>query len=460
MSQNFYSLKIKDTQGLEKRTFESISGSKKVNVYVCGITPYSASHIGHARSYINFDFIIRVLRFSGYQVNYIRNFTDIDDKLLIQAKKESGDQLLYKKIADKFINDFNSQMSLLNCTPATISPRATEYIEEILKLIQVLVDKDAAYKLENDIYFDIAKSHDYGKLSGRKIDEQIAGKRVDLAKEKRNDGDFVLWKGSQNNEFWDSQFGNGRPGWHIECSAMINKNCSQTLDIHGGGADLIFPHHENEIAQSETANGYPLANFWLHNALLNIDKGKMSKSLGNDLSIDNILKKFLPEELRFYTLQHHYRQPIEFSFESLQESCKAYKKLATTFALPKNNNLDLDSFEKIEKEASALPGDLQPVFKSIFQAVTDDFNSPMALGEIFKNINSLKQNEKAKILIEKILTNIFGLKLCVEEKQIPQEILDLIAQRNQARKDKNWEKADQLRDEIIQAGFEVKDEKL
>lgn len=440
-------LKITNTLGRKKEKFNPLNNDL-VNMYVCGITPYDYSHIGHGRCYVNFDLLFRLLKFLGYKVKYVRNFTDIDDKILKKAASENID---YKLIADQFIKFFHEDMLSLNCLEPTKEPRVTEVIGSIIKFIKELMDKGFAYKADGDIYFETEKFKNYGKLSGKKLDELQAGARVGVNQLKKNPSDFVLWKGNEQKKFWRTPWGYGRPGWHIECSVMAKDFLDATIDIHGGGQDLIFPHHENEIAQSESLNSKTFARYWIHNAFVNIDKEKMSKSLGNILTLKEIFKKFDPMVLRFYFLQHQYATPIEFSFSSLKSAKIAYKKLINILEKVENESIQIHTIE-LRKDFTT----------QIIEALYDDLNTPKALGIIFENIDTIKQDEQTAQIVKFILTNLFGLtlqKLKEKETKITPEIKELIKQRESARENKDWKLADQIRDKLIKMGVKIQDEK-
>ena len=320
-------LRIYNTLTGKKEEFVPIH-EKRVGMYVCGVTVYDLCHIGHARSAIIFDTIHRYLQYRGYEVTYVRNFTDIDDKIINRANAEGTD---FKTIAEKYIHEFQVDMGALGLERATIEPRATEHIPEMIRLISTLVEKGYAYARGGDVFFAVGRFRDYGKLSKRNLEEMQAGARVDIDEKKENPLDFALWKGSKPGEpFWESPWGKGRPGWHIECSVMSQKYLGETFDIHGGGKDLIFPHHENEIAQSEAATGKLFARYWVHNGFINIDKEKMSKSLGNILTIKDILKEWHPEALRLFLLSSHYRSPLDYSEASLGEAKAGLDRFYTT----------------------------------------------------------------------------------------------------------------------------------
>jgi cysteinyl-tRNA synthetase len=322
-------LLVYNTLTKTKEEFQPLEPNK-VKMYVCGVTVYDYCHIGHARSAVVFDVIYRYLLFLGYDVVYVRNFTDIDDKIIRRAQEEHTD---YRTIAERYIEAFYEDMDRLGVLRPTVEPRATEHIKEMIEIIQKLFDKGYAYQSGRDVYFSVERFPGYGKLSGRSLEDMMAGARVDIDEHKRNPFDFVLWKGSKEGEpVWDSPWGPGRPGWHIECSAMSAKYLGETFDIHGGGKDLIFPHHENEIAQSEAAFGKPFVRYWLHNGFVNINNEKMSKSLGNFLTIREILDKVHPEALRLFVISKHYRNPVDFSDEAIREAERGLERLYMTLS--------------------------------------------------------------------------------------------------------------------------------
>ena len=319
------------------RIYNTLTGKKedfvplhenRVGLYVCGVTVYDLCHIGHGRSAVVFDTIYRYLRYRGYEVTYVRNFTDIDDKIIKRANDEGVD---FKAIAEKYIEEFNIDMGRLGLEKPSVEPKATEHIPEMIQLISILVEKGFAYQRNGDVFFSVERFKDYGKLSKRNLDEMQAGARVEIDEKKENPLDFALWKASKPGEpSWESPWGKGRPGWHIECSVMSQKYLGETFDIHGGGKDLIFPHHENEIAQSEAATGKPFVRYWIHNGFVNINKEKMSKSLGNILTLKEIFKDWHPEVIRLFLLSHHYRSPLDYSVDSLSEAKAGLDRFYTT----------------------------------------------------------------------------------------------------------------------------------
>jgi cysteinyl-tRNA synthetase len=476
--------KIYNTATRKKEVLQTIKEGA-VGIYVCGITAYDVCHVGHARAAIVFDVAVRHLRARGYRVTYVKNFTDIDDKIIDRAKKEG---VSIKEIAEKYIKLHDEDMAALGVATPDVTPKATEHMAEMISLIRVLLEKGHAYCVDGDVYFAINNFHQYGCLSGRNLEEMIAGARVDINDKKKNPLDFVLWKNSKEGEpFWESPWGKGRPGWHIECSAMSRKYLGETFDIHGGGEDLVFPHHENEIAQSQAATGKPLANYWMHNGFVKINAEKMSKSLGNIFPVRDILKIYHPEVLRLFMLQSHYRSPVDYSESSLAETRSGLVRCYTTLQLLKEilgkpatsaAAANEKNLAKQQEYVSKLK-DLKEKFDS---SLDDDFNTAQALGYVFEAvrlINNFMAIEKnmpapiqANILDEaKKAFDHFGAVLGVfqddpdhffnfdREIEVRKrglnvgEIESLIRERQAARLAKDWTKADAIRQQL--AGLHV-----
>ncbi len=419
-----------------------------IKMYVCGITPYDDTHVGHGRCYVSFDLLKRFLSFSGLQVVYCRNFTDIDDKTMNRAEKELGDRLRFKEIADRYINHFHHDIAQLNCLLPDYEPRVTDNIPAIIVFIQELIDKGCAYQSGNDVYFRIESFPAYGKLSKQKIEDLQTGARVDVRDQKENPIDFALWKGEPEGEFWQSPWGYGRPGWHIECSVLARINLGEHIDIHGGGLDLIFPHHENEIAQSESLFGEPFSRIWMHNGMITIDKEKMSKSLGNFFFLRDLYKQFDPMVIRYFFLTHHYRMPVEFNFEVLHSAQKSYERL---IRLCSEENDNVGSFSD------------SVIIDRILGCLHDDLNTPGLLGVIFENISLIAENKNELAVVKNILINVLGLTLQplpVQEVELTPEIQTLIDERVQARLEKNWIRSDELRDQLKAMGLDVHDDKI
>lgn len=418
----------------------------KASLYVCGITPYDFAHIGHGRCYVVFDVLNRLLRESGYAVAYCRNFTDIDDKLLARAQREYGDPGRYREVADIFITAFREDMAQLGCLTPMFEPRVTDVIPEIIDFISELISGGWAYESNGSVYFAVNKMVDYGKLSGRSTEDLIAGARVDVNPEKNNPLDFALWKAESGEKFWASPWGNGRPGWHIECSVMARVLLGDQFDIHGGGMDLIFPHHENEIAQSQALVGADYVHYWVHNAFVRINKEKMSKSLGNFFTLRQVFEKYDPMVVRFMILGHHYRSPLDFAFDDLDAAQKSYQRLARFFA----------DTEPLEENYCA-----HPIVAQACNFVADDLNTPGALGVVFENLASLDLAGKAAV--KGFLVNLLGLSLVPLAEQIVEitpAIQELIDAREAARKERDWKRADLLRDRLKELGYEARDRKL
>ena len=455
-------LKIYNTLSGDKELFVPLTAGQ-VRMYVCGVTVYDSSHIGHARSFLTFDIIYRYLKFSGLDVTFVRNFTDVDDKIINKANAE---KVSCETITDRYIDEFHGDCESLGLLPPTSEPRATQHIAEIIELIGQLEAKGLAYRVEGDVYYQVSGFPSYGKLSRKKLDELEAGARVEVDPRKRSPLDFALWKGSKPGEpTWESPWGPGRPGWHIECSAMSTKYLGQPFDIHGGGRDLIFPHHENEIAQSEGASGQALARYWIHNGFLNINQEKMSKSLGNFFTIREILGDFDGVGLRHYFLASHYRSPMDFSREGLEEAVKAADRIWET----------VDRAQRVVKNLAAITPDAN-LLNTFCQEMDDDFNTPRALALIFDEVRALN-----RLLDEKKTKGIDGraaalLAICdalgllqagyFERKKerwlrtgavTLKEIEDAISDRDQARKAKNWQEADRIRNELQSKGIVLED---
>lgn len=441
-----------DSLSKTKKVFTPIT-SHSVKLYVCGITPYDYAHLGHGRCYVSFDLLYRFLTLLNYNVTYVRNYTDIDDKIINKALQATP-QAHYSDISKKFIASFKQDMQALNCLPPTHEPTVTESIESIISFVEGLITQKHAYVINNDVYFDISTFPSYGKLSGKNLEQLQAGARIDVDTRKKNPGDFALWKGTPNKTFWHSPWGFGRPGWHIECSAMAHSILGETIDIHGGGQDLQFPHHENEIAQTESLTKKTFANTWLHNAFVNINKEKMSKSLGNFVTLQGLFKDIDPMVLRYYYLQHHYRTPLDFSAEELTSVTTAYKKL-TALAQLLTEPITITNISIAEIIENNLG-------QKLIAALCDDLNTPKFLGIIFEHFSEIKLNSNYLRIIVFLLQSALGLTLnplANTEPVITPEIEDLLKQRNIARQEKNWALADTLREKLKQLGYTPQDKK-
>ena len=436
-----------------------------VGFYSCGPTVYDYFHIGNARPFIVFDVLRRYLEFSGYRVTFVQNFTDIEDKMIARANREG---ITVRQLADRFIAEYYKDADALGVKRATHNPLATEHMDEIIELVSTLIKKGHAYESEGDVYFDVKSFSKYGALSKQTIDELQAGARIDVTENKRHPLDFALWKAAKEGEpHWTSPWGEGRPGWHIECSAMAMKYLGETLDIHSGGTDLTFPHHENEIAQTEAATGKPFVKYWIHNGYLLIDKEKMSKSLGNFLTARAALEQFPARAIRFFMLSAHYRSPINFSEDSLHQARAAMDRLDNCWS---DLRYAIDSRKKGEtgegKELSARFADLEKKFRAVMD---DDFNTAGAMGVIFdgvKIINTyLKENEildmealrSAENFFVKIDSIMGLLPAEADGGDEEQEIEKLIAERNEARKNRDFGRSDEIRDDLAARGIILED---
>ena len=469
---------------LSKHKEEFIPGTPgQVSLYACGITAYDYCHIGHARSAVAFDVLVRYLRSQGLNVTFIRNFTDVDDKIITRAAQEGSSS---EAIAEKYINAFHEDMDRLDVQRATVEPRATEHIGDMLNLIAILVDKGHAYATPSgDVYFRVRSFSSYGKLSGRSVDDLRSGARIAPGEEKEDPLDFALWKSAKPGEpAWDSPWGRGRPGWHIECSAMSEKYAPLPLDMHGGGLDLIFPHHENEIAQTEAAIDGPFCRFWIHNGFVQVDSEKMSKSLGNFKTIRDILESYLPEILRYFLVARHYRSPIDFTFEAMEEAEKNVRRMYETI-MQVRQQLERNKWSgaKIAPEFAA---ELDELEKAWDGAMADDLNTAAAIGHmnnVIRLMNRLMEDkgasksEDAKTLYSRFLgdlerwSGILGVffqdpsVFLAELKAVRAHragldvatIDALMQERREARMTKDFAKSDQIRDAIVALGAVVRD---
>ena len=443
-------LKLTNTLSGKKETFTSREPNK-VGMYVCGITPYDYAHLGHGRVYVIFDLLYRVLRFLGYDVTYVRNFTDIDDKLLKRAQQELGDEARFGQIAEKFIAAYHEDMAQLGCFAPTHEPRVTEMIPEIIQFVQGLIEKGNAYVANGDVYYAVRSFSDYGKLSKRNIDDLRVGARVQVSDIKKDPLDFALWKATPEGTFWKSPWGYGRPGWHIECSVMVRQLLGDHIDIHAGGMDLIFPHHENEIAQSEGLLGPTFVNYWLHNAFVQINKEKMSKSLGNFFTLRQIFEQFDPMVVRYYILAHHYRVPLDFSFEDLEAAKKTYRRLVAVFEQVDCSSVSLKELKEY------------PIVSQMLAFLLDDLNTSGMLGVVHKNINLLTESPEQLCAAKKFIQMVLGLPLKpLPERavEITPEIAKLLQEREKARQEKDWATADTLRDKLQALGVDLRDTKI
>lgn len=462
-------MKVYNTLTRKKEEFVPLEDNK-VKMYVCGPTVYNLIHIGNARPMICFDTVRRYLEYKGYDVNYVSNFTDVDDKIIKKANEEG---VSAEEISTRYIAECKKDMAGMNIKPATTHPLATQEIPGMIDMIQTLIDRGYAYEKNGTVYYRTRKFEGYGKLSKKNIDELEAGHRDDAHQlkvsgedEKEDPLDFVLWKPKKEGEpYWESPWSQGRPGWHIECSVMSKKYLADEIDIHAGGEDLIFPHHENEIAQSEAANGVPFSKYWMHNAFLNIDNKKMSKSLGNFFTVREISEEYDLQVLRFFMLNAHYRNPINFSRELMESAKNSLDRIITSVDNLKHLIANAKQGDMTEEEKELL--DKTKEFYDKFDAaMDDDFNTADAISAVFElvkyvNSNSSSDNTTAYLtaLKEKIttLTDVLGLIVDKKEEMLDSEIDELIARRQQARKDKNFALADQIRDELLSKGIILED---
>ena len=439
----------------------------KVGIYVCGPTVYNYFHMGNARPFIVFDTLRRYLEFRGFEVNYVQNFTDIDDKMIRRANEEG---ITVKELADRFIAEYFIDTKALGINEATVHPRATESMDDIIALVKKLINKGFAYEVKGDVYFNTGKFEGYGKLSGFNLEDLESGARVDIDERKQNPSDFALWKAQKPDEpAWESPWGMGRPGWHIECSAMAMRYIGETIDIHCGGQDLVFPHHENEIAQSEAATGKPFSRYWMHNGFINVDNEKMSKSAGNFFMVRDIVKKFDYEVIRFFILSSHYRSPINFADTLLEQAANGLARIY-------NCILNLEFIQSNVKIATN-PGKnidarLQPFRTSFNEAMDDDLNTADAISFIFEGIReinfliSVDDMANTKVNIQDVEDAIrfireLGAVLGIAQKHtatdLDADVERLIQERQQARKDKNWALSDQIRDQLKEMGISLED---
>lgn len=456
-------LKIYNSLTRQKEIFKPIKPNK-VGIYVCGITVYDYCHAGHARMMTCFDVIVRYFKAIGYEVNYIRNITDIDDKIIERAKKNGE---AYDALAIRFTDALHEDEKALNFLEPSERPRATKYIPEMIGIIQQLIDNGLAYVGDNgDVFYSVTQFKDYGKLSHKDLEGQESGLRIQVVDSKRHPLDFVLWKKAKEGEpFWESPWGNGRPGWHIECSAMSCACLGETMDIHGGGFDLQFPHHENEIAQSEGAHNKPMANLWMHVGFLQINQEKMSKSLGNFFTIREVLAKFHPETVRYFLLSSHYRSQQNYSEDNIGQAHQALERLyQALWGL---------SVNEISSEQSEKDDTFKPWLERFHEAMQDDFNTPEALSVLFelsREINRTKSENQTKQASHLASLLVYLLKILGLHQQSPDEFLKagveesernliekLISERDDARQDKNWVLADQLRSDLKVLQVELAD---
>lgn len=455
-------MKIFNTMTAKKEEFVPMD-KNEVKIYACGPTVYNYIHIGNARPLCVFDVLRRYLEYRGYNVKFVQNFTDIDDKIIKRANEEGT---TYDVISKKYIEEFWTDANGLNFKKATVHPKATENIDEIIKLISTLVEKGYAYQAENDVYFRTLKFKEYGKLSHQPIEDLESGARIAIGEIKEDPLDFALWKGAKPGEpYWDSPWGKGRPGWHIECSAMNRKYLGNTIDIHCGGKDLVFPHHENEIAQSECANGCTFANYWMHNGYINVDNVKMSKSLGNFKTVREIANVYGYEVIRYFLISSHYRSPINYSLDIIEQCKSALERLYTC-----RDSLDFaikNAAEETKENDAELIAELDKRREQFIAAMDDDLNTADGLAAIFeltKDINTkILDRDVSKAVCEHAaklydeLCDLLGILYNRKENTLDGDIEALVEKRQEARKNKDWATADKIRDELKAKGIILKD---
>lgn len=465
-------LKVYNTMSGKKEAFAPIKPGK-VGIYVCGPTTYNFIHLGNGRPIVVFDMIRRYLEYIGYDVTYIQNFTDVDDKIINRAKEENSPPL---QLAAKYIEEYFKDADALNVKRATVHPKVSEHMEEIIAFVKGLEEKGFAYEVEGDVYFAVERFPEYGKLSKRTLEDLKAGARIDVDERKRHPADFALWKKAKEGEpYWDSPWGKGRPGWHIECSTMSSKYLGETFDIHGGGFDLIFPHHENEIAQSEALYGAQMARYWMHNGFITINKEKMSKSLGNFFLLRDILKKYDPQVVRFYLLSTHYRSPLDFDDQKLEAAGKGLERLQTAYRLMEEAiSRDITGQDTANDKTDRIKEETKVLHRRFLDAMNDDFNTALAIAVLFdcaRAINSIVAEginfdseiealkELGKIYVE--LTKVLGIELNKTnsgDSALVESLLALIIEiRQDARTKKDFKTADMIRDRLKEQGILLED---
>lgn len=448
---------IYNTQTRKKEEFKPVKDGY-VTMYVCGPTVYNYFHIGNARPFIVFDTFRNYLKYKGYKVKFVQNITDIDDKIIIKAKEEN---VSFEEIAKKYTEAYFEDIKKLKIEIADKNPKATEEIKEMIELIKILMEKGFAYIIDDGVYFNVDKFSDYGNLSNKNLEELKEGARVEVNSQKKNPLDFALWKFSKEGEpAWESPWGMGRPGWHIECSVMSKKYCeAETIDIHGGGIDLVFPHHENEKAQSEAALGKKFVNYWMHNGYMNIKGEKMSKSLGNIILARDVLKKYSPEVIRLFILSAHYRSPLDFTWENIEKIKQGYREIYNTLQI-------LNQLEITKKNLNFKKSEY---INNFLMALDDDFNTPEAIAVIFNLVRRTKEYLKKELkeedildlkIIEGNMKEMCGIfKIMPEIEKIDEKIIELVKQRDKLRKEKKYDEADKIKNEIINFGYELEDAK-
>lgn len=456
-------MKIFNTLTRRKEELKTLVPNE-LKVYACGPTVYNYIHIGNARPLCVFDTFRRYMEYRGYKVNFVQNFTDIDDKIIRRANEEGTD---YKTVSEKYIEEFWTDAKGMNVREATTHPKATENIDEIIDIVSTLVEKGYAYAVDNgDVYFSPKQFKEYGKLSHQPLEDLEAGARINVGEVKREPMDFALWKSAKPGEpYWESPWGHGRPGWHIECSAMVRRYLGETIDIHCGGQDLVFPHHENEIAQSECCNGVPFANYWMHNGFISVDNVKMSKSLGNFFTVRDVANEYGYEPIRYFLISSHYRSPINYSVDII-EQCKA--SLVRLYNCRESLDFALkNAADTVTADAEEIKKALDGRREQFIRVMDDDLNTADAITAVFelvKDINTkVITDEPSKELVEYAtklfdeLTGVLGLVYNRKTESLDDEIEKLIEARTQARKDRNWAEADRIRDELKAQGIVLED---
>ena len=456
-------MKIFNTLTRRKEELKTITPNE-LKVYACGPTVYNYIHIGNARPLCVFDTFRRYMEYRGYKVNFVQNFTDIDDKIIRRANEEGTD---YKTVSEKYIEEFWTDAKGMNVREATVHPKATENIDEIINIVSTLIEKGYAYAVDNgDVYFSPKQFDEYGKLSHQPLEDLEAGARINIGEVKREPMDFALWKSAKPGEpYWESPWGQGRPGWHIECSAMVRRYLGETIDIHCGGQDLVFPHHENEIAQSECCNGVPFANYWMHNGFISVDNVKMSKSLNNFFTVRDVANEYGYEPIRYFLISSHYRSPINYSVDII-EQCKA--SLVRLYNCRESLDFALkNAIETVPADAEDIKKALDARREQFIKVMDDDLNTADAISAVFelvKDINTkVITDAPCKELVEYAtklfdeLTGVLGLVYNRKTESLDDEIEKLIEARTQARKDRNWAEADRIRDELKAQGIVLED---
>ena len=469
MANNLPKITIYNTLTQKKEELIPHKGNK-IRIYACGPTVYDSAHLGHARSAVSFDIIQRFLRYAGYDVTFVRNYTDIDDKIINRAN-ELG--VTSEEISEKYIQEYKEDMASIGVQTPDIEPKVTDHVDKIIELIQKIIGRGHAYVSGNDVFFSVRKFEEYGKLSKRSVDYMLEGVRIDVNEQKEDPLDFALWKKSKPGEpSWKSPWGDGRPGWHIECSVMSMEYLGTNFEIHGGGKDLIFPHHENEIAQSEAASGEPFAKYWLHNGLIQINREKMSKSLGNFFTLSEATKRWSPETIRLFFLSHHYQNPADFSEKSMHDSEAALERIYMTLQRAAEA-------EKAEGQDPTLESSVRKFEEDFHSSMSDNFNTADVVGNLFdlirsinRSLDSLGRTESIELALEKIeeISEVLGIlgeepaqylqkrKSAANLSEIdPDEIENFINERNSARRGKNWKKADEIRDYLNSKGIVLED---